>query len=293
VRLEIRPSATTTKCDRRALLARRVCQLLADELALLEGVSVSQKNQPATASADALIVDITNDFAAEAFFDAFHVHFTVQLSDDEEPHEYRDSFASVGLVRVDLPMDGPEDVLITAEKPDDGLALDLAVKSREWFLLPVGTTYRRITVRSKAGVWQPATITVGLQNIWRPAPVAANSTPQESQFAQARHEAVSEETGSRRLEILSPADGATVMRCSAVTGKAVGFEGCAVEVVITPVGDIDYPQGSSFVRDGGWRTPRCIFGRYQDSGQQFCVKARGRCADGTFVESPTIGVTRQ
>lgn len=86
-----------------------------------------------------------------------------------------------------------------------------------------------------------------------------------------------------------------------MNGNAYGLEeGASVEIVVTPLGDLDYVQdGRGLIKKGAsssyavWTVPSCLFGRAgRDSGQQFYVKARARSAS-RLVESRTITVTRE
>lgn len=302
VELAIQPAAAVVESLQKLLIANRVCAVLADEMGRVDDLSVYVRKPDVGPGAPSLAVDIGNNFETETFFDCIYVQIRLQLADGHNPVEYRDSFASEGLVRVVSPSHTSESVYVTAEKPDSNLVLDFSVKPDEWFLLPVGH-YRRITVRSKAGVWQPA-LTVGLQNLWDLS--VPNATPCRELFgepapevrvvrAPAPHDPGSTENGSPQLVILSPADRATVPRRSAVRGSAWGLEGASVEVLVMPLGDIDYPQDTrGLVRDGRWKVASCLFGRAgRDSGQQFCVRARARGPGGTVVQSATVTVTRE
>jgi hypothetical protein len=217
--------------------------------------------------------------------------------------EYRDSFDSEGLVRVVASSETSQSLFVTAEKPDINLVLDLEVKPGEWFLLPVGQ-YRRITVRSKEGLWRPLTL-VGLQNLWDMSlpslPPRGEAFPPVSPPTDSVPGSIPREPdpGDKRtafLQILSPADGAKVPRSCDVNGKAIGLEGTSVEVVVTPLRDIPYPQGRGLIRNNCWEVLNCLFGREGegvDKGQRFRVKARSRSTEGIVVESPTITVTRE
>jgi hypothetical protein len=298
VKLEVRPATSVAEREREALLAHRVSQRLAKEIARLEGVTIRVVHEATAEDANTLTVNVTNDFEAEAFFDSVDVRFALQLSHDEERHEYRDSFDSDGLVRIVAPAESSQDLFVSAETANGQLVMDSVVKPDAWFLLPVGA-YRQIVVRSKAGVWRAPT-RVGLQNLWdlsAPAiSVTDDNMAEASPVGSARREVVRAKGGSPRLEIVSPTDGATVPRCCTVYGGAFALEGCSVVVVVTPLGDVEYPQHTcGLVKDGSWRSPRCYFGRPNaDSGHQFYVKARAFAANGGLrAESPVIIVTRQ
>lgn len=301
IELAVQPAAFDIHSPQKTLLANRVCAVLADELGRLGGLSASVRTEHPRSDGARLTVDVSNNFETEAFFDCFHVQIKFQLADGEKPVEYTDSFASEGLVRVVSSSETSETLFITAEKPDNHLVLDFAVKPGEWFLLPAGI-YRRITVRSKAGLWR-APATVGIQNLWDLSTPSATGVGETGGPSRAPNAAVprlatpqrgSDESRSvHHLQILSPTDGARVPRRCDVSGVS-DMEGASVQVVVSPFGDVEYPQdGQGLVRNGSWRVRNCLFGRPgQDSGQQFYVKARSPCPDGAIVES-TIAVTRE
>ena len=294
--LRLRAAPANASCPRKTLLAERVCEALAVELAGVQGVVLRGEEAAAGPDSMALGVAVVTNFEAApptAVQCAFELHL------GESRRVYRDRFDSEALVLIRSPDAEGQPALVHVAKGD--FVADFPATVGRWFTLPRGS-YERITVRSEAGPWSPP-LRLGLLNLWDlstssnaqavvakpppPAPVPPPPVPLGRDVPRAAGE-------TPRLEITAPADGATVPRRCAVKGRAVGLAGAWVEVTVIPLGDIEYPQdGRCFITsdDSSWQVAGCIFGRLQDSDQQFYVRARATRA-GSRVDSQTIRVRR-
>ena len=209
-----------------------------------------------------------------------------------------------------VPPGAPTEVVVRAVRDDFACQFAARTGARGHFTLPVGT-YKTLEVTVRPGgaggeprLWSPGR-RVLLRNLWdissasvdaggpaAEAPVSSLAAAPVLPTLVPATKPLPGPASRPSLAILSPTG--CVERRITVAGRATGLEGATVQIVVRPLGDIDYLQdGSGTVVRGQWEVPAVIIGRAGDSGKTFRLRAEARRPDGTVVYSPAVTVVRR